>query len=132
MENANEMIIPLGGHFKLSVDQCSNCLQINVHEMDDMLSVPYSSAIGLVMYTMICTRHDLANSISLLSKYMSNHNCDHWETSKWLLRYIKGTLNEGLVYHSSKESVEQVSFIGSNYVGDKDKRRLTSYVFTVW
>ena len=74
--------------------------------MENMVSVPYSSAIGSVMYTMICTRPDLAHSISLLSKYMSNPGRSHWDALKWLLRYIKGTVNEGLVYHSSKKGVE--------------------------
>ena len=100
--------------------------------MEDMVSVPYSSAIGSVMYTMICTRPDLAHSISLLSKYMSNPGRSHWEALKWLLRYIKGTVNEGLVYHSSKKGVELTGFVDSDYAGDRDKRRsTTAYVFTL-
>ena len=100
--------------------------------MEDMLSVPYSSAIGSIMYIMICTRPDLAHSISLLSKYMSNPGREHWEAVKWLLKYIKGTLTEGLVYHSSKEGVKLIGFVDSDYAGDRDKRRsTTAYVFTV-
>ena len=97
-----------------------------------MVSVPYSSAIGLVMYTMICTRPYLAYSISLLSKYMSNPGREHWEALKWLLRYVKGTVNEGLVYHFSKQGIELTSFVDFDYAGDKGKRRsTTAYVFTL-
>ena len=128
MENAKEVTVPLRGHFKLSADQCPSTEQ----EMEDMLSVPYSSAIGSIMYIMICTRPNLTHSISLLSKYMSNLGKEHWEALKWLLKYIKGTLTEGLIYHSSKEGVKLIGFMDSDYAGDRDKRRsTTAYIFTV-
>ena len=63
---------------------------------------------------------------------MSNHGKNHWEALKWLLRYIKGIVNEGLVYHSSKKGVELIDFFYSNYAGDRDKRRsTTTYVFAL-
>ena len=100
--------------------------------MENMVSVPYSSAIGSVMYTIICTRPDITHSISLLSKYMSNPGRIHWEALKYFLRYIKSTMNEGLVYHSSKKGVELIDFFYSNYAGDRDKRRsTTTYVFAL-
>ena len=110
-----------------------------------MKKVPYSSALGSVMYNMICTRPDLSHSISNLSRYMANPGREHRETLKWLLRYIKSTINEGLIYRyikstinegmiyrGSKEAVELIGYVDVDYVGDKDKRRsTTAYVFTL-
>ncbi|KAL0415516.1 UNVERIFIED_CONTAM: Retrovirus-related Pol polyprotein from transposon TNT 1-94 [Sesamum latifolium] len=55
--------------------------------------VPYSNAIGSVMYLMVCTRPDIAYAVSCLSRYMSNAGPPHWEALKWLLRYLSGSAN---------------------------------------
>ena len=51
-----------------------------------MKNVPYSNAIGSVMYLMVSTRPDIAYSVSCLSRYMSDPGQPHWEALKWLLR----------------------------------------------
>ncbi|KAL0441988.1 UNVERIFIED_CONTAM: Retrovirus-related Pol polyprotein from transposon TNT 1-94 [Sesamum radiatum] len=58
-----------------------------------MEKVPYSNAIGSVMYLMVCTRPDIAYAVSCLSRYMSNAGPPHWEALKWLLRYLSGSTN---------------------------------------
>ncbi|KAL0458952.1 UNVERIFIED_CONTAM: Retrovirus-related Pol polyprotein from transposon TNT 1-94 [Sesamum latifolium] len=52
-----------------------------------MEKVPYSNAIGSIMFLMVCTRSDIAYAISCLSRYMTNAGPPHWEALKWLLRY---------------------------------------------
>lgn len=60
---------------------------------------------------MICTRPDLCHSISVLSIYMSNPGKLHWEALKWLLKYIKCTEYEGLVYNGDQKGVELVGYM---------------------
>jgi hypothetical protein len=36
-------------------------------QMEDMTSVPYASAVGSLMYAMVCTRLDIAQVVGLLS-----------------------------------------------------------------
>ena len=73
MQDAKVANVPLGSHFKLSSDQCPG----TEAEKEDMMNVPYSHAIGSVMYMMVCTRPDLAHAISVLSRYMSNPGREH-------------------------------------------------------
>ena len=128
MENAKVVNVPLGGHYKLSPEQSPSTDQ----EREDMIGVPYANVVGSVMYMMLCTRPDLAHSISVLSRFMADPGRDHWEALKWLLRYIKGSINEGLVYKSSKAGVTLVGYVDSDYAGDRDRRRsTTAYFFTV-
>ncbi|KAI5680532.1 hypothetical protein M9H77_01759 [Catharanthus roseus] len=47
-------------------------------EKRDMANIPYRMAIGSVMYSMISTRPHITFSISLLSRFMSNRERDHW------------------------------------------------------
>jgi hypothetical protein len=37
-----------------------------------MSRVPYSSAVGTLMYVMVCTRPDIAHAMGVLRKYMNN------------------------------------------------------------
>ena len=57
--------IPVG--VKLYVEQCPKTQE----EEEDMSYVPYASAIGILMYAMVCTRPDIAHSVEVLSRFMS-------------------------------------------------------------
>ncbi|XP_060670663.1 secreted RxLR effector protein 161-like [Ziziphus jujuba] len=128
MSEAKPVSVPLGGHYKLSMEQCPS----NEQEREDMITVPYSSAIGSVMYLMISTRPDLAYAVSVLNRFMSNPGRSHWDAVKWLLRYLKLTANEGLVFKGSKDGIELLGYTDANYAGDRDKRKsISAYAFTV-
>lgn len=38
---------------------------------EKLTNIPYVEVIGSIMYLMVCTRYDLAYSISILSRYMT-------------------------------------------------------------
>ena len=67
LNEAKLVSTPLGSHFKLSKEQS---LKIE-EEMDHMSKVPYASAIGSLMYAMVCTRPDIAHAVRVVSKFMS-------------------------------------------------------------
>ena len=87
--DANSVSTPLASHFKLSKKLC---LQTKEEE-EQMEDIPYSCVVGSVMYAMVCSRPDIAQAVSMVSRYMSNPSKGHWEAPKWLLRYLKGTSN---------------------------------------
>ncbi|KAH9294778.1 hypothetical protein KI387_038366, partial [Taxus chinensis] len=41
-------------------------------ENDYMAWVPYSSAVGSLMYAMVCTRLDISQEVGVISEYMEN------------------------------------------------------------
>jgi len=47
-----------------------------------MTRVPYASAMGSLMYAMVCTRPDLAYEVSTVSQLMSNPGKQYWEVVK--------------------------------------------------
>jgi len=71
---------------------------ITVEEREYMTHVPYVSAVGSLMYAMVCARTDLSQAVSMVSRYMHDPGRGHWEAMKWILRYIKGSINIGLVF----------------------------------
>ncbi|KAK4387817.1 Retrovirus-related Pol polyprotein from transposon TNT 1-94 [Sesamum angolense] len=80
----------------------------------------------------IPARPDIAYFISCLSRYMSNAGSPHWEALKWLLRYLNGSANRGLMFSKCAKGVDLTGYVDSNYANDRDSRRsTTSYIFTL-
>nr|GEW91039.1 hypothetical protein [Tanacetum cinerariifolium] len=119
---------PLAPHFKLSSRECLN----SEEDKEDMSRVLYSSAVGNLMYAMVCTRLDLAYAVSVVSRYMHNPSEMHWEAVKCILRYLKGTNNIGLSFEKGRASPNGVvGYVDSDYAGDLDARKsLSSYIFS--
>ena len=55
-------------------------------EKVDMMKVPYASAVGSLMYAMVCTRPDIGYAVGVVSRFMSNPGKEHWNAVKWILR----------------------------------------------
>ncbi|KAL5563212.1 hypothetical protein UlMin_032959 [Ulmus minor] len=130
MKESKAVQTPLAGHFKLS----SNMSPKTDEEKESMERIPYASAVGSLMYAMVCTRPDLGYSASLVSRFMSNPGKEHWEAVKWVLRYIKGALDVGLLYKRCEgDSTKLMGYVDADHAGDLDKRRsLTGYIFTLF
>lgn len=117
---------PLGSHFRLTKDQSPS----SEDERADMAKVPYASAIGSLMYAMVCTRPDIAHAVGVVSRFMSDPGREHWEAVKWLLRYLKGTSKLGLCF-KGKDSVLR-GYTDADLSGCKETFKSTSgYIFTV-
>ncbi|CAM8930881.1 unnamed protein product [Rhodiola kirilowii] len=126
--NAKSNAIPLGGHLIFSKEDCPKTEQ----EKKQMLNVPYDVAVGSIMYGMICRRPDLAFSISVLSRYMSNPGIKHWEAMKYLLRYLLGTKGLGLVYKDHEPKAGIVGYVDSDYASNRDNRKSTTAFYFTW
>ena len=82
---------------------------------------------------MVCTRLHLSQVVSMVSRYMHDPGRDHWEVVKWILRYIKGTIDVGLVFEKDTTGKQMcIRYVDSDYARDLDKCWLiTGYVFTL-
>ena len=61
----------------------------------------YRTVVGSLQYLLI-TWPDLAFAVNKLSQYMHTPTIDHWIFVKRLLRYLCGTVSEGIqLYHDS-------------------------------
>ncbi|KAL0434463.1 UNVERIFIED_CONTAM: Retrovirus-related Pol polyprotein from transposon TNT 1-94 [Sesamum latifolium] len=128
MSNAKPTSMPLAAHFQLCKNQSPN----SETEKERMKNIPYSNAIGSVMYLMVFTHPDIAYAVSCLSRFMSNVGLPHWEALKCLLRYLNVSMNTGIKFSKHSDDVNLVGYVDSNYANDRDSRRsTTSYVFTL-
>nr|GEU73717.1 retrovirus-related Pol polyprotein from transposon TNT 1-94 [Tanacetum cinerariifolium] len=123
IDNGKSIKMPLGGHFKLSLKDCP----VRDYDVERMSKVPYANAVGSLMYLMVCTRPDIAYAVSVVSRYLANPGKNHWEIVKWILKYLWGTANVGLVYGTNRGNhVDVTGFVDSDY--DKDPDKETEYM----
>ena len=95
-----------------------------------MSKVPYASAIGSLMYALVCTRPDIAHAMGIVSRFMSRPGKQHWEAIKWILRYLKGSSNTCLCFTSA--SLKLQGYIDVDFAGGIDNRKNTiGFVFTL-
>ena len=67
-------------------------------ERERMSRIPYASTVGSIMYAMMCTRLDVAYSLKVVSRYQSDPNENHWKVVKIILKYLRNTKNQWLIY----------------------------------
>ena len=97
MENDKVVSTPLPSHLELTKEMYPKTQE----QEDKMSKVPYASAVGSLMYAMVCTRLDIAHAVGVVSRYMSHPGIEHWNAVKWILRYSRGTSNKCLHFGGS-------------------------------
>ncbi|GJZ02058.1 retrotransposon protein, putative, ty1-copia subclass [Tanacetum coccineum] len=120
MDNGKSVFVPLGAHFKVSLKDCPS----NDWDVERMSKVPYANVVGSLMYLMVCTRLDIVYAIRIVSRYLANPGKNHWEVVKWILKYLKGTDDVGLVYGKDQgKHVDVDGFVDADYAKDPNKGR---------
>ncbi|OIT38695.1 retrovirus-related pol polyprotein from transposon tnt 1-94 [Nicotiana attenuata] len=88
----------------------------------------FKSLVGSLRY-LTCTRPDILYGVELVSRFMEAPTTSHLKVAKRILRYIKDTLDYGILYSSSKDS-KFVGYCDSDWAGDIDDRKSTTgFVF---
>jgi len=121
---------PLGHHTKFSIKQCPQ----SDEEKSKMEGTPYASGVGSIMYGMVCSRPGLSYAISVISRFMANPGQVHWQTLKWVLRYLNGSLKGGLKYTRSQPGRDALKrYVDADYASNVDTRKsLSRFVFTLF
>ena len=96
IQKSKRGLLPFRHGVHLSRKQCPKTPQ----EVEDMRHIPYASAVGSLMYVMLCTRPDICYAVGIVSRYQSNQGLDHWTTVKNILKYLRRTRDYTLVYGS--------------------------------
>ncbi|KAK9036841.1 hypothetical protein V6N11_021766 [Hibiscus sabdariffa] len=105
----------------LSKEMCPSTPQ----ERERMSQIPYASAIGSIMYAMICTRPDLSYALSMTSRYQANPGEGHWTAVKNILKYLRRTKDVFLVY-GGEEELHIKGYTDASFQTDKDESRSQS------
>ncbi|KAK2433739.1 secreted RxLR effector protein [Trifolium repens] len=125
MHDSKKGFIPMQHGICLSKTQCPSSKE----ERERMNEIPYASAIGSIMYAMLCTRPDVSYALSATSRYQSDPGESHWIAVKNILKYLRRTKETFLVY-GGEEELSVVGYTDASFQTDKDDFRSQSgFVF---
>ena len=126
MLDSKKGLLPTRHGIILSKEQCPKTPQ----EEEDMRQIPYASAAGSLVYSMLCTKPDICYAVGIVSRYQSNPGMGHWIEMKHILKYLKRTRDYMLMY--SGGDVNPIGYIDSDFQSDQDSRKSTSKsIFTL-
>ncbi|XP_074353053.1 secreted RxLR effector protein 161-like [Apium graveolens] len=100
---------------------------LNLSKDDDSKFVDptfYRSFVGSLMY-LTATRPDITYGVSLISKFIEQPKKTHWEAGKRILRYVRGTLGDGLYYQKANNS-KVLGYCDSDWAASVDDSKSTS------
>ncbi|GJX51010.1 retrotransposon protein, putative, ty1-copia subclass [Tanacetum coccineum] len=127
MDTSKRRTIPLQPNVDLSKSQ-GPCTPAEVKQMK---GISYASAVGSIMYAVRCTRHDIAFSHNLTSRYQQNPGESYWTTVKIILKYLRNTKYMFLFYGGeSTTNLSVTCYIDASWETDRDDlRSQTGFVF---
>lgn len=91
----------------------------------------YQSAVGSLLYLSHWTRPDITYAVSSAARYCADPKKEHWIAVKRILRYLKGTVDNGIEYMKGR-SEDLTGYCDADWAGDLNDRKSTSgYVFNI-
>ena len=94
-----------------------------------MSKIPYASAIGSIMYAMLCTRLDVAHALSMTSRFQQDPGEKHWAAVKGILKYLRRTKEFFLVYGGEEELIVNGYTDAAFQTDVEDSKSQSGYVF---
>ena len=73
MQDSKKGFVP----FRVEKSLSSNQRPKTNAEIEKMRGIPYASAMGSLMYAMLCTRPDICFAVSMISRYQSEPGEEH-------------------------------------------------------
>ena len=94
MQDSKRGFLSMSHGIKLNKSQCPT-MKDKRERMDKIL---YASAIGSIMYALLCTRPDVSRALSMASKFQLDLGECHWIAVKNIFKYLKRTKHVFLIY----------------------------------
>lgn len=91
--------------------------------------IPYRQIIGSLMFVATVSRPDIAYSVSYLSQYLDKPTKSLWTQAKRTIRYLKETMDLGLVYTKKTEDKTIETYSDADWAGNAtDRKSMTGSV----
>ena len=121
-----ESVLAMKGE-RLSKYQCPK----NDRERKAMKNVRYSLVVGCLIFAQVCIRPDVAFTVGVLCRLMSNPGLIPYQAVKKVFMYLQGTKDHMLTYRCTN-SLDIVGYNDADYKGCvDDKKSIIGYIFVM-
>ena len=126
MKNCKPVTTPATPYMKLSKEMCPTTIQDQTAVENEEKKLNYRSVVSSLLW-LLHTRPDISFAVSEVSRYVMNPGPMHYMALKRILRYLKGTVDYGLLYVRSGSPIITLSgCVDSDWAGNIDNRRSTT------
>ena len=94
MQDSKKGQTPFRHGISLSKEQSPKTAQ----EFEDIRKIPYASAVGSLMYAILCPRPYICFAVGVVNRFQSNPGPEHWIAIKHVLKNLRRTRNLMLTY----------------------------------
>jgi hypothetical protein len=118
MEGASNKFTPLQPHEHLT--------KADSPDVPDKTQVKvYQQLISSLMYAACATRPDIAFAVNSCSQFMQNPGEKHLQLAKHVLRYLKATKHQKLIYskREPEEAHKLYGYVDADHAGSQDDRK---------
>ena len=63
-------------------------------------------------------RPDLAQGVSMVSKFLGNPERQHCDAIKWIFKYLRAITNYGIMFGRQQDDLSFMGYVNANYAGD--------------
>src|SRR5579859_6948889 len=90
----------------------------------------YQSMVGSLMYAMLATRPDLAQTIQQISQFSQKPAKTHKKAAKHALQYLNGTIDQGITYNGNL-GMKLECWSDANWGGEEGRESVSGFIFTL-
>ena len=112
---------------KLYIEECPKTQEYMMYMGD----VPYSSVVGILMYAMICYRHDISHVVGVQRIYISTPRKEHQTKIKRVFRYLLGIIDYATCYQGKYEIGKKIyihGFFDFDWVGISRSQMVNQWI----
>ena len=124
LTNAKAVSTPMNPNTHFSVQQCLS----TINQMSKMKGVPYSEALGLVLWPTIVSRLDTAYAVGILLQFMQNPGPAHWEGIKRVINYLGHTKDLWLTFGGKKQEMFE-GYCDADWASQSHQHSILGYSF---
>jgi hypothetical protein len=93
-----------------------------------MKGIPYSRAIGSVLWPTVVSRPDTAFAVGILSQFMQNPGQAHWDGVKRVIGYLNTTKDLWLIFGGNKKTLLE-GYCDANWASQPHRHSISGYLF---
>ena len=93
-----------------------------------MYGIPYSEAIGSVLWPAVVSRPDIAFAVGILSQFIQNPGQAHWEALKRVISYLGSTKDYWLTFGGRSKTLAE-GYCNADWAAQKDRHSISGYSF---
>ena len=123
MQNANEADTPLAADTVLEKETNPE----NLTEDSD-----YRSIIGKLNFASNTCRPDIATATNILAQFSAKHNKTHLTAAKRVLRYLKRTAGDKLIFNKIQDAADIVGYADANWTNEQDGKSRSGVLFKLY